>query len=155
MKHLFVFAALCAHPMFALTCGQVVSGVVTLSADLHCNSQTALRVGADFLLAPGYAVSGTVGAFLLLPTASLQVNAYLLEGLGFRPFVAPGALAYLRPDVGDVGFAPCDLAVGRDGELFIAIGGRRTRGPCPDAGLTLGRCITTKSGPFGASLAQR
>jgi parallel beta-helix repeat protein len=47
MKHIFVFAALCAHPMFALTCGQVVSGVVTLTEDLHCNSQTALRVGAD------------------------------------------------------------------------------------------------------------
>ncbi len=47
MKHILVFAALCAHPMFALTCGQVVSGVVTLTEDLHCNSQTALRVGAD------------------------------------------------------------------------------------------------------------
>lgn len=47
MKHLLVFAALCAHPMFALTCGQAVSGVVTLTEDLHCNSQTALRVGAD------------------------------------------------------------------------------------------------------------
>jgi putative membrane-bound dehydrogenase-like protein len=29
---------------------------------------------------------------------------------------------------GDVGFAPCDLAVGPQGELFVAIGGRRTRG---------------------------
>jgi putative heme-binding domain-containing protein len=29
---------------------------------------------------------------------------------------------------GDVGFAPCDLAVGPQGDLFIAIGGRRTRG---------------------------
>ncbi len=29
---------------------------------------------------------------------------------------------------GDVGFAPCDLAVGPQGELFVAIGGRQTRG---------------------------
>lgn len=29
---------------------------------------------------------------------------------------------------GDVGFAPCDLAVGPEGDLFVAIGGRRTRG---------------------------
>lgn len=29
---------------------------------------------------------------------------------------------------GDVGFAPCDLAVGPQGDLFVAIGGRRTRG---------------------------
>ena len=41
MKHIFVFAALCVHPMFGLTCGQMVSGVVTLTEDLQCNSQTA------------------------------------------------------------------------------------------------------------------
>ena len=29
---------------------------------------------------------------------------------------------------GDVGFAPCDLAIGPQGDLFVAIGGRRTRG---------------------------
>src|SRR5690606_27867145 len=29
---------------------------------------------------------------------------------------------------GEVGFAPVDLAVGKTGDLFIAIGGRRTRG---------------------------
>ncbi len=29
---------------------------------------------------------------------------------------------------GDVGFAPCDLAVGPEGDLFVAIGGRHTRG---------------------------
>ena len=29
---------------------------------------------------------------------------------------------------GDIGFAPCDLAVGPEGDLFVAIGGRRTRG---------------------------
>jgi putative membrane-bound dehydrogenase-like protein len=29
---------------------------------------------------------------------------------------------------GDLGFAPCDLAVGPKGDLFVAIGGRRTRG---------------------------
>ncbi len=29
---------------------------------------------------------------------------------------------------GDVGFAPCDLAVGPQGELYVAIGGRRTLG---------------------------
>ena len=29
---------------------------------------------------------------------------------------------------GDAGFAPCDLAIGPDGDLFVAIGGRRTRG---------------------------
>ncbi len=29
---------------------------------------------------------------------------------------------------GNDGFAPCDLAVGPDGDLFVAIGGRRTRG---------------------------
>ncbi len=29
---------------------------------------------------------------------------------------------------GDAGFAPCDLAVGPDGDLFVAIGGRHTQG---------------------------
>ena len=29
---------------------------------------------------------------------------------------------------GEIGFAPCDLAVGPEGDLFVAIGGRRTRG---------------------------
>ncbi|REK19582.1 MAG: hypothetical protein DWQ37_00505 [Planctomycetota bacterium] len=29
---------------------------------------------------------------------------------------------------GDIGFAPCDLAVGPEGDLFVAIGGRRTLG---------------------------
>ena len=29
---------------------------------------------------------------------------------------------------GDIGFAPCDLAVGPQGDLFVAIGGRHTRG---------------------------
>lgn len=33
--------------MFALTCGQVVSGAVTLTEDLHCTNQPGLRVGAD------------------------------------------------------------------------------------------------------------
>jgi putative membrane-bound dehydrogenase-like protein len=38
-----------------------------------------------------------------------------------------------KPDVflettGELGFAPVDLAVGRQGELYVAIGGRRTRG---------------------------
>ncbi len=42
---------------------------------------------------------------------------------------------------GEIGFAPCDLAVGPDGDLFIAVGGRRTQGSVfrvhyagPDAG---------------------
>ncbi len=47
MKQIFAIAIVAAAPSFALTCGQVVSGVVTLTEDLDCNSQTALRVGAD------------------------------------------------------------------------------------------------------------
>jgi putative membrane-bound dehydrogenase-like protein len=53
---------------------------------------------------------------------------------------------------GDVGFAPCDLAVGPQGDLFVAIGGRRTRGsvfrvsyrgdkPEPIAGKSLDRVL--------------
>ncbi len=51
----------------------------------------------------------------------------------FMPLEAVGATSrskletFLRT-TGDVGFAPCDLAVGPAGDLFIAIGGRRTRG---------------------------
>jgi putative membrane-bound dehydrogenase-like protein len=39
-----------------------------------------------------------------------------------------GQLEVFMQTTGDVGFAPCDLAVGPSGDLFVAIGGRRTRG---------------------------
>lgn len=38
------------------------------------------------------------------------------------------SLEVFMQTTGDVGFAPCDLAVGKQGELYVAIGGRRTRG---------------------------
>jgi len=47
MKQIILITALGAGRLLALNCGQVVSGVVTLVDDMHCNSQTALRVGAD------------------------------------------------------------------------------------------------------------
>ncbi len=51
----------------------------------------------------------------------------------YFPLQADGAscgasLETFMETTGDVGFAPCDLAVGPDGDLFVAIGGRRTRG---------------------------
>ncbi len=39
-----------------------------------------------------------------------------------------GKLEIFAETTSDVGFAPCDLAVGPNGDLFVAIGGRRTRG---------------------------
>jgi putative membrane-bound dehydrogenase-like protein len=51
----------------------------------------------------------------------------------YCPLVPAGATCASKFEVfmqtsGDVGFAPCDLAVGPQGDLFVAIGGRRTRG---------------------------
>jgi putative membrane-bound dehydrogenase-like protein len=51
----------------------------------------------------------------------------------YFPIEACGATSKSKLEVfmqttGDVGFAPCDLAVGPQGDLFVAIGGRRTRG---------------------------
>ena len=69
------------------------------------------RVGVDYLLTGAYSLTAQVGAFVLLPTASVQLNAYLVENLGFRPYLAPGLLAYMLPDRGALGFAPA-LRVG-------------------------------------------
>ncbi len=94
------------------------------------------RVGVDWLVTPDYSVTATVGAFLLLPNASLQVNAFLVEGLGFRPFVAPAALAYLRPGTGEIAVCPA-LRVGFEnrgvgGEWFRAeVGAAYNMGPLP------------------------
>jgi putative membrane-bound dehydrogenase-like protein len=51
----------------------------------------------------------------------------------FIPLQAEGATYSGRPEVflepiGNQGFAPTDIAVGRDGSLYVSIGGRRTRG---------------------------
>jgi len=51
----------------------------------------------------------------------------------YVPLARDGASVSGEPETflettGDVGFAPCDLAVGPDGDLFVAIGGRRTLG---------------------------
>jgi len=51
----------------------------------------------------------------------------------YLPLKPDGASYSSSPEVflrtsGDVGFAPCDLAVGPAGDLFVAIGGRGTRG---------------------------
>ena len=51
----------------------------------------------------------------------------------YFPLKAAGATLSSKLEVfmqttGDIGFAPCDLAVGPQGDLFVAIGGRRTRG---------------------------
>jgi putative membrane-bound dehydrogenase-like protein len=51
----------------------------------------------------------------------------------YFPLVRAGAtctskLETFMETTGDVGFAPCDLAIGPQGDLFVAIGGRRTRG---------------------------
>jgi hypothetical protein len=94
------------------------------------------RVGLDYLATPDLSVTATVGAFLLLPNASLQVNVFLVENLGFRPFVAPAALAYLRPEAGDLAVCPA-LRVGFEnrgvgGDWFRAeIGAAYNSGPLP------------------------
>lgn len=64
------------------------------------------RVGADYLITPGYAVAATLGPFLLLPCASIEARAFLVEGLGFRPYLAAGALATMRAETGAVGVSP-------------------------------------------------
>ncbi len=51
----------------------------------------------------------------------------------YVPLKPDGASSSGKPEAflettGDIGFAPCDLAVGPDGDLFVAIGGRRTLG---------------------------
>jgi putative heme-binding domain-containing protein len=51
----------------------------------------------------------------------------------FCPLEPHGVTVRSQPEVflqttGDVGFAPVDLAVGTEGDLFVAIGGRGTRG---------------------------
>jgi len=51
----------------------------------------------------------------------------------YVPLTREGASASGQPETflettGDIGFAPCDLAVGPEGDLFVAIGGRRTLG---------------------------
>jgi len=51
----------------------------------------------------------------------------------YLPLTAEGAsctapVETFMETTGEVGFAPCDLAVGPSGDLFVAIGGRRTRG---------------------------
>ncbi len=94
------------------------------------------RVGVDYLAAPDYAVTASLGAFLLLPSASLHVHAFLVESLGFRPFVAPGVLAYVRPEGGDLAVCPA-LRVGFEnrgvgGDWFRAeIGAAYNTGPLP------------------------
>lgn len=49
------------------------------------------------------------------------------------PLQPSGSSFEAKPEIflettGDVGFAPVDIAVGKSGELYVAIGGRRTRG---------------------------
>ena len=61
--------------------------------------------------------------------------------LYFFPLTPRGSTYESRMEVfmkttGDVGFAPTDMAVGPDGDLFIAIGGRGTRGKVPRARYT-------------------
>lgn len=91
-------------------------------------------VGADYLLTAGTSLTAQVGAFLLLPSASAHLTVFLVDDLGFRPYVAPGALAYLRPDAGDLGLCPA-LRVGFEnrgvgGDWFRAeIGAAYNLGP--------------------------
>jgi putative heme-binding domain-containing protein len=49
---------------------------------------------------------------------------------------------------GDVGFAPCDLAIGPEGDLFVAIGGRRTRGSVFRVRYKGDAKLTTPRGPI-------
>ena len=77
------------------------------------------RVGADYLVSGGYSVSATLGAFVLLPSASLQLNFCPIENLGFRPYVAPAALGYVRTDTGELAVCPSI----RGGFEFRGIGG--------------------------------
>ena len=50
-----------------------------------------------------------------------------LEAAG-STYASPAKAEVFLETTGEVGFAPVDLAVGPEGDLFIAIGGRRTRG---------------------------
>lgn len=54
-----------------------------------------------------------------------KIYALPLEPQGATYRSKPETLVSTR---GDVGFAPCDIAVAPDGDLMVAIGGRRTRG---------------------------
>lgn len=58
---------------------------------------------------------------------------WTLGRIYFLPLVPSGSSYRTDPEIfvqstGDTGFAPCDLAVGPEGDLFVAIGGRHTRG---------------------------
>lgn len=94
------------------------------------------RLGVDCLLTAGASITATVGAFVLLPTTSLQLNLFFVENLGFRPFLAPGVLATIRPESRDLALGP-ELRVGFEnrgvgGDWFRAeIGAAYTFGPGP------------------------
>ncbi len=53
---------------------------------------------------------------------------------------------------GDLGFAPCDLAIGPAGDLFVAIGGRRTRGSVFRVSYRPKLTITPATSPLAAVL---
>jgi hypothetical protein len=53
------------------------------------------RVGVEYLLAPGVGVEVDASYAVVFSSASIHASYYLLDGLGFRPFVAAGVLGYL------------------------------------------------------------
>ncbi|MCH7650646.1 MAG: heme-binding protein, partial [Nitrospinae bacterium] len=76
----------------------------------------------------------------------------------YFPLKSAGATCESAPETflettGDVGFAPCDLAVGPAGDLFVAIGGRRTRGSVFRVRYTRAGKIATPRDPLQQVLA--
>jgi putative heme-binding domain-containing protein len=76
----------------------------------------------------------------------------------FVPLEPRGATLSGRSEVflqttGTIGFAPCDLAVGPEGDLFVAIGGRRTRGSVFRVRYPAGLPLPDAADPLAALLA--
>jgi len=80
---LTAFAAISVDPLLAVSCGSVVSGVVTLTEDMNCNSQTALRVGADntVINLNGHTLTCTGAGFLGSCQAATGQNSLPARGV--------------------------------------------------------------------------
>ena len=78
-------------------------------------------------LSPSRVSRRIIAAAFFRPAGRLG-RVYLLSARSRRHRPASSKLEISCETTGDVGFAPCDLAVGPEGDLFVAIGGRRTRG---------------------------
>ena len=91
-------------------------------AELGRGSPTGLIVYRHHAFPPQYrgsvlACCWTFGRVYHLPLSAVGAS-----------YTSPTTPEVFLETTGELGFAPVDLAVGKEGELYVAIGGRRTRG---------------------------